>query len=399
MQSVSGVARRARLVSPIRVLIMALMLGLPASAKRNEAVEPDVYDVMRLKSGLVLPYPLHNVFRGFARCRRGRHTHRALDIGGVGPNWGLGTPIRAMAKAKILHIGTPEADPKRYGTRDTDPGTVRRGKSDLPRSIEVAGYGTVHNFTKNYGRLRTGVLVVMKVLEGRLKGYTLKYIHLSAVHPSLKRGSVVVAGQEVGLMGGTAVQDDPPHLHLAILNRSGKAVDPGPVLQIGSTIARCRVGRKGQSRVRQTYSTAARALMQSFEKKRRSRKSLGSVAAQQARFSVEGHFDGGRVKIHRLRLTGAPNAGPLRIRIDALDGEWKPRLVLLSEHESLLHDGRRPLRAGKKLGLKTVESGKKASWASLKAKPGTPTLLLHVTGWRKPKKGARYRLVIEREPL
>ena len=53
--------------------------------------------------------------------------HKALDIGGVGPDWGLGTPIRSMARAKITAIHLPEDDPKRWGQRLTNAPTARRG--------------------------------------------------------------------------------------------------------------------------------------------------------------------------------------------------------------------------------------------------------------------------------
>jgi hypothetical protein len=244
------------------VLLSSLLLTIwtGAALEPPPAAEPglDRYRPWKLRSGMFLPYPIDNLFRGSFSCGRGRR-HMALDLGGVGPEYGLGTPVRSIGPAEILAIGTPEADPKRYGERDTQAGETRRGRSALPRSGEVPGYGRVFFFTKDYGSGRTGVILTTRLLEGRRRGYQVRYLHLAAVRPDLAPGMRVAGGEEIGLLGGTAVMESGPHLHLAIRDARGKGADVGSVLGIGSTRLPCK--RAAARLARQKYTVKARKLM------------------------------------------------------------------------------------------------------------------------------------------
>jgi len=382
------------------LLPTALVLAVPSAFAFD--FTPREFEVVRLNRELVLPYPLENIFRGYGRCKRGRHTHRALDIGGVGPNWGLGTPVRAMAKAKVIHVGTPESDPKRYGTRDIGPGTVVRGKTTLPKQIQVRGYGAVHPFTRNYGRLRTGVLVVTRGTDGRMKGHEIKYMHLAALHPDIKKGVVVEAGQELGLMGGTAVQTDPPHLHLAIENRAGNPIDPARILGIGSSYVPCSHGKAALRAGRTRLRKSARDLMRKLARTRAQTPLVATAAVGPAEpFEHRDRFEDKVERAHRFTID--PGRHPIRIRVD-IEGPlspkpraktWHPRIKLLDRYETLLFDGTRRKRAGRKMTLNVVEKGRRAAFAELVVDPGAAPIIVQVGSWRRrPPRGATYRLSI-----
>jgi murein DD-endopeptidase MepM/ murein hydrolase activator NlpD len=55
-------------------------------------------------------------------------------------------------------------------------------------------------------------------------------MHLADVHPELSVGDIVMPGEEIGLLGGTAVQDSTPHLHLDLETPEGVRVDPAPYM-------------------------------------------------------------------------------------------------------------------------------------------------------------------------
>jgi len=175
----------------------------------------------------VLPYTTANAISDFWDCR-GRRTHRGLDLGGVGADSGLGTPVRSMGRARVTHLGSPEHDARRFGRRLTDGGTVTRGGRQLPTESHVPGYGRVWFFTENYGSWRTGVIVTTELLDGPLAGHRVRYMHLGAIHPELRVGDIVEAGQEVGLMGGTAVLESTPHVHIDAEDASGRRVNLEP---------------------------------------------------------------------------------------------------------------------------------------------------------------------------
>tara|TARA_R110002020_G_scaffold454340_2_gene669716 strand:+ start:1991 stop:3358 length:1368 start_codon:yes stop_codon:yes gene_type:complete len=52
-----------------------------------------------------------------------------------------------------------------------------------------------------------------------------RYFHIHKVHPGLKEGQVVYAGQNIGIMGTTGCSTG-VHLHFEVYNSSGKSVDP-----------------------------------------------------------------------------------------------------------------------------------------------------------------------------
>ncbi len=388
----------------MRVLLAAsaALLVLLVLAPHGDAWASDeTYGVFRLKSGVVLPYPLDNPFRGYADCRRGRHRHKAIDIGGVGEDYGLGTPVRSMFKSRVTAIGTPEDDPKRWGTRLTGAETAVRGGRTLPASKDVPGYGEVWFFTKNYGRSRTGVFITTRVLGGRHNNYKVTYMHLGAVHPDLKVGSVLQPGQELGVMGGTAVQESSPHVHIQIKNRRGNAVDVGPILGIGKTSARCRSGKKGERAQRARYSKKAVKLMHTLRRAKSGDWAVPEPAGC-GTWTYEGDFASGSFLRHRIRLpsAGADTSEPWVVTVERLAGKWQPRLKLETGFGRLLYRGstgdKRDVRANR---LKRLANGRRGDTAKLRLQPRhDDDLALVVTRWkdRRLPKDARYRLTVAR---
>ena len=179
--------------------------------------------------GYVAPYSTANLISDFWECR-GHRRHRGIDLAGVGTDSGLGTPVVSLARARITHVGTPEIDPYRYGRRLENRSSVRRGGEELPTSGHVPGYGDVWFFTSSYGSWRTGVIISTEILDGPLAGHRVRYMHLAAPHPNLEVGDVVEAGQELGVMGGTAILESTPHIHLDAEDASGRRVDLAPYI-------------------------------------------------------------------------------------------------------------------------------------------------------------------------
>jgi murein DD-endopeptidase MepM/ murein hydrolase activator NlpD len=110
---------------------------------------------------------------------------------------------------------------------------------DLPRSRLIEGYGRVFFFTRNYGTSRTGTIVVTRGLTGPLKGHRIRYMHLGAVRPDLRVGSILEPGEELGLMGGTAILDSLPHVHIDIETPDGLRVDVEKLFGIDRHHAPC----------------------------------------------------------------------------------------------------------------------------------------------------------------
>ncbi len=362
----------------------------------------DTYEPLVLKNGLVLPYPMDNLFRGWARCRGGRHTHRALDIGGVGKHWGVGTPVRAIAKMRIRRIGTPETSPEKYGSRLISNGTVKRGHSKLPCSKHVDDYGKVYFFTRNYGRHRSGVIVTAKVLEGKLKGHTVRYLHLAAPHPKVKRGLVVQAGQEIGLMGGTAVQEDPPHVHFEILTAAGEKLDPGPLLGIGSTIPSCKGGEDGAWETRKRYSSRAKKLMARLRRqaarrppllpgdrtsgnKARAVASKDQCGVQKVKLAFKSRWTSGKRWVLKGlgRRARKSERWILRIRTD---GSFKPRLELSDDRRALFAGNWASRKDKRAYKFKLLKSGKQGDLAELEFRPQRDDLVVMTRAWQKKKR-------------
>jgi len=195
--------------------------------------------------------------RGFdgAGCR-----HQAIDFGGVGENGGVGQPIVAMVDAVVVLVGRPEQDPGSFGRPDTRSGTVSRGGKQYPRRLEVPGYGTVYPFTRNLGAWRSGAVLVTRAKGTDIDGFQVRYMHLAAIRPDLKPGDVIRAGEEIGLMGGTASQSTPPHLHLDIEDLQGRRVDPAPLLGLSEAPSKCkpRVKRSAKSKKKKPSSKKSR---------------------------------------------------------------------------------------------------------------------------------------------
>jgi murein DD-endopeptidase MepM/ murein hydrolase activator NlpD len=223
-------------------------------------VTHDPHRMWFVEPGLALPYPLHKLLQGWSPCPAAG-THRGLDIAGLGPDAGLGTPVRAVTDAEVLEIGLPAEDPARFGTPLSGGDEVVRAGVRLPATREVPGYGAVRFFTADHGSMRTGALLKLRILTGPLARHTAIYMHLAAVHPDVKIGGMVRAGQEVGLLGGTAVQNDPPHLHFEVRSPRGEALDPGRILKFGPTSIYCHDKPSTRNAQRLRFQVAADALM------------------------------------------------------------------------------------------------------------------------------------------
>ncbi|MDP6947187.1 MAG: peptidoglycan DD-metalloendopeptidase family protein, partial [Myxococcota bacterium] len=160
--------------------------------------------------------------------------------------------------------GLPEKDAKQFGIPDRGKGTVRRGYKGrlvLPKERVIPGYGRVTFFTKDYGSWRSGVVISTRVLEGPLKGHQIRYMHLGAVHPSLKRGTIVEMGEEIGLMGGTAILDSAPHVHVDMTNTKGDRVDIARLLDLPQAAKRCppkKAAKSKRSARKETAKSKAR---------------------------------------------------------------------------------------------------------------------------------------------
>ncbi len=332
----------ARPPRPPRTLL-ALASLLAAVGVAHGAPSAHAEPPLRLDNGLVLPYPLDNLFRGWTECVGRRQHHKALDIGGVGPNAGLGTPIYAMGPGRILSIGLPAEEPERFGEPLTGVETTVRSRRELPTHADIPPYGTVYFFTKDYGRHRSGAVITLRVDGGPLDRHTLRYMHLAAVHPALEVGGRVEAGQEIGLMGGTAVQEDSPHLHLAIESPSGRDLDVGRVLGIGSTRAGCRAGKAGRAAVRGAYTKRAKRLMRELREAASRTVTMQAPLPRCGTATVEGDFRGGDVDRVQLRWPAPVGDfdAPWELTLEPLESAWRPRLRVRDAFGTPLFDGRR----------------------------------------------------------
>jgi murein DD-endopeptidase MepM/ murein hydrolase activator NlpD len=144
-----------------------------------------------------------------------------------------------MARAKVTMIGRGEDDRAKFGRPDKRSGMAKRGSRTYPRSAEVEGYGRVYFFTRNYGSWRSGTIVSTIVMDGRYRGFQIRYMHLAEVHPSLAVGDIVEAGQEIGIMGGTAVQESCPHVHVDMTDLEERRVDVKALLGLDEPHGPC----------------------------------------------------------------------------------------------------------------------------------------------------------------
>lgn len=186
-------------------------------------------------------YPLDNMrpMRGFDDEKCG---HQGVDIGGDSPIGGVGEKVYSIVKSRVYFIGTPESDPRRFGRRlRRSRKPQKRGGYLIPVEIDVPGYGTVYPMTARPGSAKTGVFLVTKALHPEIEGFKVRYMHLAAVRPDLKRGDILEAGEEVGIMGSTAVQVSAPHVHIDMENEKHVRVDVSQFIGLGKRFpAACR---------------------------------------------------------------------------------------------------------------------------------------------------------------
>lgn len=249
------------------IAIAALAIAC-ASPARAEPPRSPTADAVMLPSGLALPYPTLRVFRAFGRCIQSRkrpdhwpgawrtHNHEGIDLGGLGPDGGLGSAVRSLTRARVVEIAHGDDLPPKYGVIDRRPGDALRDDIAYPRSFALDGYGLVHFFTRARGWYRTGNMVVTVGLDGRLKDHEIRYMHLGAARPDLAVGDVLAPGEELGVLGGTGVQEDAPHLHLDIRDPEGEAVDVAPLIGL-VTSAWCGVPRRVALEDRRQFLAAA----------------------------------------------------------------------------------------------------------------------------------------------
>lgn len=392
----------------------------PSRERPDKALDASVYAPRLIEDGLAYPYPAAKFFRGFGACRGRKHHHEGIDLGGVGPEWGIGTPIRSMARAEILFIGTGEDDPEQFGAPDKRPGEALRGDKMLPRMKEIDGYGKVYFFTRTKGRWRSGNIMVTRAIDGPLAGHTIRYLHLAAFRPDLKVGDVLDVGEELGLMGGTGVQESAPHLHLDIADPDGKRVDVAPLVGLAPT-ASCK-DRDGRDEPRLLASRERPKAEPAADDKSAKRKTPEAeperLAARNPKRSHDPYahiattaekaparedrrdaaHQGGRLEVARCKATtrrddfasGRFNkhvyeveltkrgSFSIEVEIGRDGGKWKPRLEVVGGEGRALASG--------KLGGKAV--------SAVKAEPGT--LKIEITGWDgKPPSDASYTLKVK----
>jgi hypothetical protein len=359
-----------------RLLILALigLLGLPSQAFAKKHSRKDLA-ATKVRDGLFLPYPLKRIFRGFAECSDGHWRHRAIDIGGVGRNGGLGTPIRSMVKAKITRIGTPRTKPKWFGTYDRRRGKAKRHGHYYTRSERIPGYGRVHYFTRKQGKWRTGVIIETVAVGNALKGHKIRYMHLAAPHPKLKVGDILQPGQEIGLMGGTGVQESAPHVHIDIANQDGEKIDIEVLFKRRKSSKMCE--REGLNQGSIT----------------RVRWKLDPCGVSEKRRN----FSSGRYRLHEQKVT-IPKGDSVVFRLDRLEGRWSPRLRLKDERGRTLYDGQQQARGTKSAIVKKIASGKGGRKAAIRVVAQRDIdVRLVISQWPKkksvkPPTDARYKL-------
>ncbi len=353
--------------------------------RANVPVDPSIFDVQVLDNGLALPYPTAHMFRGFGPCRGHRHVHEAIDLGGVGPDWGVGTPIRSMAKAEVIFVGTGDTNPDDFGTPDRRDGEAVRGDRKLPRWKDVEGYGRVYFFTSKKGRWRSGNIIVTRVLEGPLKGHTIRYLHVSGIHPDATVGAIIGRGQEIALMGGTGVQESAPHLHLDIQAPDGKRLDVAPLLGLEVT-ASCRVRDDAPEVVRAPKTERSRLDPPRTSKDTDDKPDKGDKRFELRAMNVgrcksvsrREDFTTGRFDVHTTEID-LVKGQKVTVELGREKGTWKPRLQV----------------DGDGVVVKTLASGKIGTKAVAQITARTDTSIrVTVGGWNDPPSDARYALSV-----
>ena len=217
-----------------------------------------------IAEGFAQPYPYGNLMRQYNgnKCR-----HRGLDIGTVGEvNGGVGTVVNSATRAKVTLIGRTGQNTGEFGKLDKRTGMVKRTGKKYPRQILVPGYGLVYPFSRSYGRWRSGMVIVTKVIDGPLKDYTIRYMHLADIRPDLEVGSIVEAGEHIGLMGGTAVMDSWPHVHIDMETPEGRRADLAPYIGLPDTSKSC-IGKSVSKKSKKKSSKKKSSKKKSSKKK------------------------------------------------------------------------------------------------------------------------------------
>ena len=220
-----------------------------------------------IEPGYVQPYPYGNLMRLYNgnRCR-----HRGLDIGTVGSeNGGMGTVINSATPGVITFIGRTGQDTFNFGKADTRAGTTRRTGKTYPRQILVPGYGLVYPFSRNYGKWRSGTIIAIRITQGPLKDHIVRYMHLAAVRPDLHVGDSVQAGEHIALMGGTAILESWPHVHIDLETPDRKRTHLAPHIGLPHTGAECK---KLPNPPKKSASKSSRSSKKSASKSARSSK-------------------------------------------------------------------------------------------------------------------------------
>ncbi len=247
-----------------------------------------------IAQGYAQPYPYGNLMRQYDgnRCR-----HRGLDIGAVGEkNGGLGTVVNSATPAVITLIGKAGGDVGEFGKLDKRTGNTKRTGKSYPRQILVPGYGIVYPFSRTYGRWRSGTVIVARVTDGPLKDYTLRYMHLADTRPDLKVGDTVEPGEHIGIMGGTAIMDSWPHVHIDMSDPDGNRVDPAPYFGLKETASHCAKSKKSAKSEKSAKSKTSKPAQKSSAKK----SSASASGAQKTTAQV--------VKRPRTSYVGTQNA-------------------------------------------------------------------------------------------
>ena len=228
-----------------------------------------------IEPGYVQPYPYGNLMRLYNgnRCR-----HRGLDIGTVGSeNGGMGTVINSATPGVITFIGRTGQDTFNFGKADTRAGTTRRTGKTYPRQILVPGYGLVYPFSRNYGKWRSGTIIAIRITQGPLKDHIVRYMHLAAVRPDLHVGDSVQAGEHIALMGGTAILESWPHVHIDLEPPDRKRTDLAPYIGLPHTGAECK---KLPNPPKKSASKSSRSSKKSAKSTVRPRKSYTKPAPE-----------------------------------------------------------------------------------------------------------------------
>lgn len=145
---------------------------------------------------------------------------------------GLGTPVAKNGAMFQNPIGMVDRITSNFGYR-TPPSTGggRRGSSDhkgidlaekgqAGYAVEAAGAGRV-----TFAGSKGGYGLTIEVTHPN--GYKTQYSHLSSLN--VKKGDEIAAGTPIGKAGNSG-NSSGPHLHLEVVDRTGKKIDPRSVV-------------------------------------------------------------------------------------------------------------------------------------------------------------------------